>query len=311
MTEEELIRTNMLIHGHNPVVDLISVDKKLVDIAANLAMNEDYEKVQFRMEREKLKEALEKSKIFFQSNFNLHKISYANELIMKLKLNGRKIKSEEELIRLYNNIGRDINPFKLPVKLVNKPYYYGNVSLVTNISEDDEFLSNMKLFFKNIDLSNKTSSITSVCYVHEIVHTQLESLKGIVEDYYNSELLSIFLELVYSYMQGEELLSEVLKNRINLFLCDIDGVFKYALKIDMSEGKWENIIGCKYIVSTIKAFNLFNRYYYGSSNTKIYILNCIQDVFDGKYTLEDMLKLLDITYENSLDNEKVLKLIRR
>lgn len=106
MTEEELIRTNMLIHGHNPVVDLISVDKKLVDIAANLAMNEDYEKVQFRIEREKLKEALEKSKIFFQSNFNLHKISYANELIMKLKLNGRKIKSEEELIRLYNNIGR-------------------------------------------------------------------------------------------------------------------------------------------------------------------------------------------------------------
>ncbi len=311
MTEEELIRTNMLIHGHNPVVDLISVDKKLVDMAAILAMNEDYENVQFRIEREKLREALNKSRIFFQSYFNLHKVSYANDLILKIKLTGKKVRDEDELIKLYNNVGRDISPFKLPVKLVNKPYYYGNVALLTNLSEDEEFLKNMKLFFKNIDLSNKTSSITSVCYVHEIVHTQLESLKGSVEDYYNSELLSIFLELVYSYMQGEEVLSEVLKNRINLFLCDIDGVFKYVLKMDMREGKWENIIGCKYIVSTLKAFNLFFTFYYGSNNTKKYILNCIQDVFDGKYTLEDMLKKLDITYENSLDSEKVLRLIKR
>ena len=75
----------------------------------------------------------------------------------------------------------------------------------------------MKLFFKSIDLGHKTNEMTGVCYVHEIVHTEVESLKGIVREYYNSEVLSIFTELLYASSRSPELFKETLKNRINMF----------------------------------------------------------------------------------------------
>ena len=202
MTEEELIIANMLIHGHNPDVELLDLDEKLVDLAVMLATNEDYEKNEFEPTFIRPKLVLKESKVFLREKFILHRISYADEKIIKMKLHGRIIRSEHELLKLYNGVGTLVDPLELPVKFIDEPYFYGNVSLMSNLSDDPEFLKNMKIFFKSIELSNRTSEVSGVCYVHEVVHTQLESLKGIVRDYYNSEVLSIFMELLYAYEQG-------------------------------------------------------------------------------------------------------------
>ena len=311
MSEEEIIIANMLIHGHDTDVKLLQLSDKLVDLAVMLAKNEEYEKSQFEPTFIRPKLILKDSKVFLREKFILHKVSYADETMVKLKLHGRMVRSEKELLKLYNGVGTLVDPFELPVKLVNEPYYYGNVSLLTNLSDDPEFLKHMKLFFKSIELGHRTNDMTGVCYVHEIVHTQLESIKGIVRDYYNSELLSIFMELLYAHDKGIVLLREALKNRINMFLIEFNSLYNFINNGSCvsEDGLWHNVIACKYIVSTVKAFYLFNNYYMGDEVEKNNILWLIQKVFSGSLSLENMLEELGITYDNSLEECHVLSLI--
>ena len=311
MNDDILIRENSLIHGHDTNVEILKMEDKFLDLAVMLATNSDYDKRDFLVRSCRSRVVLKDSKMFLKEKLVLHKIAYTDERLLKLKLHGRLVKNEKDVINLYNKVGIMIDPFSLPVKFVLQPSYYGNLSLLANLSDDEMFLNNMKLFFKKIELSSNINQITSVCYTHEIIHTQLESLKGIVRDYYNSELLSIFFELLYSYEKDKDVYYETVKNRINMFLLEVDKLFKYIQESEVSEGKWDTVIGCKYIVSTLKAINLFNMYVDGNNNTKKYILSLIQNVFDGNYTLEEMLEKINVYYENSIDNDKVLKLIYR
>ena len=310
MSEEEVILANMLIHGHDTDIKLVELSDRLIDLAVMLAKDEEYEKSEFKPIVKQPKIILKESKVFLRNKFILHSIPYADETIIKLKLHGRVVRSEKELVKLYNGVGRLVDPFELPVKFVSEPYYYGNVSLCTNLSDDPEFLKHMKLFFKSIELGNKVNDMTGVCYVHEIVHTQLESVKGIVREYYNSELLSIFMELVYAYEKGVVLLRETLKNRINMFLTEFHSLYNFLYGSDITEdGLWHNVIACKYIVSTVKAFHLFSNYYLGDEIERNNILWEIQSVFSGKKKLEDILDILGITYQNSLDERHIKTLI--
>lgn len=312
MSEEEIIIANMLIHGHDTDIKLVELSDKLIDLAVMLAKDEEYEKSEFKATYKQPKLILRDSKVFLRNKFILHKVPYADEVMIKLKLHGRLVRSENELVKLYNGVGRLVDPFELPVRFVNEPYYYGNVSLCTNISDNPEFLKHMKIFFKSIELGHKTNDMTGVCYVHEIVHTQLESIKGIVKDYYNSELLSIFMELVYAYEKGVMLLRETLKNRINMFLTEFHSLYNFISSKDITEdGLWHNVIACKYIVSTVKAFHLFCNYYIGDDIEKNNILWEIQSVFSGRKSLEDVLDILGITYQNSLEQTHIQTLIEK
>lgn len=312
MSEEEIIIANMLIHGHDTDIKLVELSDKLIDLAVMLAKDEEYEKSEFKATYKQPKLILRDSKVFLRNKFILHKVPYADEVMIKLKLHGRLVRSENDLIKLYNGVGRLVDPFELPVRFVNEPYYYGNVSLCTNISDNPEFLKHMKIFFKSIELGHKTNDMTGVCYVHEIVHTQLESIKGIVKDYYNSELLSIFIELVYAYEKGVVLLRETLKNRINMFLTEFHSLYNFLNSKDITEdGLWHNVIACKYIVSTVKAFHLFCNYYIGDDIEKNNILWEIQSVFSGRKSLEDVLDILGITYQNSLEQTHIQTLIEK
>lgn len=309
MQEDELIKMNMLIHGHDYVTEVLKLDEKLIDLAVLFAMNDSYEDTGFKDTYVKPKRALSDARVFLKEKFILHKISYTDELMLKLRLNGRIVRDSQDLLKLYNKVGLNIKPFKLPVKFVSEPYYYGNTVLLTNISDDEDFLRGMNIFFKRIELGEKTNSFTSVCYVHEIIHTQIESLKGIVRDYYNSELLSIFLELVYSFEQGEILLRENIKIRIHLFLIEFNRLSKYYLNSKEYGDKWNVIVSGKYIVSTLKAFNLFSKYYLGSDLDKKYILELVQSVLDGNCCLEEILNVMDIMYDKVNENEAIIKLV--
>lgn len=312
MTEDEIIRANMLIHGHDTDVKILEMSEKLVDLAVMLATNEDYDKTDYQVTFVQPKIFLKESRIFLREKFVLHQVPYADEIMLKLKLHGRLIKSEKDLLSLYNNIGVNMDPFEIPVKFVREPYYYGNVSLLTNLSEDEMFLKNMKLFFKSIDLGHKTCSMSGVCYIHEIIHTQVESLKGIVREYYNGEVLSIFMELLYAEEKSPLLYREALKNRINMFLTEFSSLFNYLNNDNVEvDGKWYTIIACKYIVSTLKAFNLYDKYISEDELGKSNILWMLQKVISGISTLEDVLSELNVTYENSLEPTHVANLIYR
>ena len=311
MTEDDIIRMNMIIHGHDTDVQLLDLNEKLVDLAVMLATTEDYENTGFDAVSIRPRLVLKESKVFLRERFVLHKVPYADEAMLKLRLHGRIVREEKDLLRLYNKVGIKVDPFEIPIRYVKEPYYYGNVSLLTNLSDDEEFLKNMKLFFKSIDLGHRTNEMTGVCYVHEIVHTQVESLKGIVREYYNSEVLSIFMELLYANSRSPELFKETLKNRINMFLTEFDSLYNYLNNHNNSFDKWHNIVSCKYIVSTLKAFKMYDMYVRENEFGKSNILWLVQKVFSGIKSLEDILDELGITYENSLEAEHIANLIYR
>jgi hypothetical protein len=79
----------------------------------------------------------------------------------------------------------------------------------------------------------------------------------------------------------------------------------------MVDGKWYNVIACKYIVSTLKAFNLYSKYVREDEIGKSNILYLVQKVISGVNSLEEMLEELDITYDNSLEPGHVATLIYR
>ena len=143
--------------------------------------------------------------------------------------------------------------------------------------------------------------------VHEITHTQVLEHKGIIEDYFNGEVLPIFLELLKVYESGNQNLMDLYDS--NRFECLVD----YFNCLDDSvifPGDYteDTLYKCSmYAESIVKAYSLFIEYVKGSSLAKKYILNGIQDIFDGNLKLEEFLSCFGITFESCFNDQKLLK----
>lgn len=71
------------------------------------------------------------------------------------------------------------------------------------------------------------------------------------------------------------------------------------------------LLDSQYLISDLKAYNLFIKFYYGNETLKEEIISDIQSVFDGYMTVEDLLDKYNITLANSIDNKKLLKYFNR
>ena len=125
-------------------------------------------------------------------------------------------------------------------------------------------------------------------YLHEITHTQLVVGKNIEEDV-NEELLPMFIELIYGYINDTDQLLYKLK-RLAIY---IDGYMFTTSEDVRCDTK-------KYITSTLKAINLYHLCM-NKLNMDREILSDISKVFNYNTTLE---KVLD-KYDISLDSSKV------
>lgn len=148
---DEIIKAYMLIHGHDNNLKLLNLDDNLISFVVKLA------DIDFSKGNKSLKmllserKAISDAKNFMEHYFKLHKVLYANDSDLK-KLNGRLIMSIDGLLRLYNKMGKLVNPFDIPVKFVDKDAFYGNLILQTSLSDDEYFLQRMKLFLKKLNL---------------------------------------------------------------------------------------------------------------------------------------------------------------
>ena len=80
-------------------------------------------------------------------------------------------------------------------------------------------------------------------------------------------------------------------------------------KIEMDR---ENLLdSCKYLISGLKAYNLFITFYFANEELQNDILDDIQAIFDGYQTLEELLTKYNITYENSQEPKRLLKYFNR
>lgn len=142
----------------------------------------------------------------------------------------------------------------------------------------------------NISLAKPFSMYSHVSYAHEIMHSQVDSVKGAVKNYHNLEVLSIFLEKLRALSLNTEVFREVEKRRLFFLGCSLRNFYTEYDNLDYV-----------YYVSTLLAESLFDLYMNSCDEGRSIIMTYIDMIIAGELTLEEMLDNLGITLDNSLN----------
>lgn len=283
--DEEIVRRNLKAKP-----DIINPTDKLLNTLKS------YEK--FRVAQKnygvhsmKIEDAICDAQNFLHYYYRLHKV---NTLCIYKLLNHQ----------IY--FGRKIYPLKLPINLIkSNDIFFGSV---TEIFPKD----NDPIIFYEVNLNKQSTEQTSSSYVHEITHTQVDSLKGSLEEYYNVEVLSIFNELFHaSILDKDEKILRLNDSRriyeMSITAQELRKNFDGKNNMDRNE----LLDCCKYLISDLKAYDLFVTFYNANNSVKDEILDDVQSVFDGIITVEELLAKYDVTLDSIEDSPKMLKYFKR
>lgn len=282
--DEEIIK-----RGLKPNPEILIPDKPLLETLKELEQLPIAKKI-YDIHPMTLEDALHDAKEFLNYYYELNHITYL---------------CEKKLLCFKIYYPKNIDPYKLPINLVDKEdVFSGSVTeIITKKSH---------ILFREINLSNKITEQTSSSYIHEITHTQLDNLKGSIVNYYNLEILSIFNELFHASILDQD--ERILRLNDSRRICEmsISAQELDDYKNNKSQMTKDELLDCcKYLISDLKAYNLFITFYYGSTKLKNEILDDIQCIFDGYMTVEELLIKYDITLESSQNKKKLLKYFTR
>lgn len=248
---------------------------------------------------------------FMRRHFRLHKIPYKRVLSRLDAFLLSKIEYPRVSVGLCNALCLNIDPFLLPVNF--KGTGEGENLLIANgaILDCEEFYKNAKIYYQGIVLGENVNELTESSYVHEITHTQLTAVKGINGEYYNEEVLPIFLEMVNVYETGSDYLwqaEDVIRIAELLYHTSI---LYNSLKGNIEVKPDDLLENSLYTTSILKAYSLFIEYINGTPALKKYIFQCIQNIFDSKMPLPELLDEFEIGFESTLKDKKLMKYLTR
>lgn len=244
-----------------------------------------------RINYEVAPQTLEQAKKILEKHVKLHDIPFCSkETLEEFCYDKIPLEELEKFVKKLNKHVSYISPYDLPVEFTNDYITSGlNVDYLP-VNYDEE-----TYYFSRITMPYLNAPIALPVYNHEITHSQItgKSLTNIQ----NIEVIPIFLELITAleidsttktYYAEQKFRKVYFRNSlVNLAL------FQHIL-----EDEW--LMKATYhTMSEIKANHLFWLYINSNDTQKQYIFSLIQKTLDEKITVEDMLKELDITYENS------------
>ena len=183
-----------------------------------------------------------------------------------------------------------VSPFDLRVETEKEFIPLGQV-----ISDD----KGKTTYFKRITLDrNLGTNIVSI-YAHELVHTQVEKNNHIVLDnFFDREFLSIFIELVIGDFCNDIYEHNAFEERLEILKKEFE-IYRNNRKDDVARS---------YLVSSFKAFHLYNIYLNSSTEIKKEILANVERVFKEEINIGIFLNKYEINYDNS---KKVKYLIHK
>ena len=281
----------IIARGCEPAKEIIIPDDDLMELINYLAKLPIFQK-KWQVHRMRLKDILYDGRTFIDEHFKLHKIPHIN--VIEVPLINRDIVTI-----------RNIHPYKLPLQYVEEVSQGGYVQ---EIFPPDR----SRVLFKSLAIGEEITELSSSSYVHEITHTQLNSIKGSIKDYFNQEVFSIFLEFIHA--------SEISKDDDIIRIEEANRIYELSeiakQQIEYASGRLdlpreEQIENSKYIQSDLIAFKLFSIYYFSHYTIQREMLKKVQDVFDGKMTVEEYLAYYDISFENSQNKSDIQKYLYR
>ena len=167
--------------------------------------------------------------------------------------------------------------------------------LYRNVLDENKKLKDIDIIYEYMFINKYYCLCAKSSYLHEITHTQFIEYKN-VEKIINTEILPIFIEILY----GDKKNINELLYKIKFLTLYIDAYY------EDENTKKDKLEAYKYIISTLKAIELFNLY---KSNNNIGrdIISDISKVFDYDITLEEVLKKYEITSGDKPDFKTLIK----
>lgn len=283
--------------------DLIlpEIDKSHIDLKDELMHIYDEEAELLDMVKRKV--ALRQCRVILSKLVKMHKVFQLDkkgfyEFLHGIDLNENTL-TFDELLSIYdkiNGFSSYVNPYDIKVGYVKSNNLIEGELLSSVYDTVVDGGIKTVVSFDRINLCG-TSTVVSPCvYGHELIHSQLQSNRGIVKRYENVECLSYFIELVIALeLSDDEEILRIMEKFVKAELIRlIEGLEK------MTEIKDDLYDTGKYLISTIKALKLFILYYKGSPFMRLDMLSRVQKIIDGDMYLEELLDYYGV-------NEKVDK----
>lgn len=242
--------------------------------------------------------AKSQAEYFMKKNFKLHKIYFSDEKAYSDFFHKNKHLEKNTFIEEYNKFGSFIEPFSLPISLIDEDFWFGYLLELGINQPIEEFFTNTKTIFSRMLISRIMTCFTPSIIIHEITHGQLNSIKGAMKSYYNYEVLPIFINMLY-HLENDSLKSnfEVEKVvRYKEISTEIIGLLKNQQEKYLNESL--QFIYTMHIESVLKALQLLDVYINSNKSTQCDIKDFIQNIFDGKNYLEELLDNYNINLED-------------
>ena len=307
-TQEQLLALKLNILGYKKELkptENLSFYNQVESIIKNLKVPEA-----FNLPTITLEEVQTGAKTFYDEYFTLHNIPFLS--INKLSENRENIMHSETgaiSAQKYNSLMEMIDPFTLPITLVKGNSMIGEIQKPLVLCPEPGFKENIQTPFSTIELGDNLTALSTATYIHEISHSQTESIPGYAESYHLKEVISIFLEKLAILEQDSTgtllrmseqarfaYCNEVLQRLKNAPLLRKIGSYTSAQALEDS----------MYIKSTLLATKLFDNYQKARKpKEKQKILSGIQSVFDGQQTIEELLLKQGITIAQAKDTNLI------
>ena len=165
-----------------------------------------------------------------------------------------------------------------------------------------------RIGFTKVYMLDDITRLTYAHLGHELVHTQIEKNPNLLENAYDKEVLSIFIEMVISRSVGKDELNDIIRYRFkNVSECITD-----LSKISKCEYTTDQLFQYRcYLASSLKALHLYDIYKHSSTDRRLEILGLVEDVFRDKITVERFLELMKVTYKNSKDVDMIKHYVKK
>ncbi len=320
LNPEQRINAYMTFYGFDSFVKK-QLEQKDVQAVINIAELDMPDYAFAELPYIKMKELLERGKAFCSSKLLFHNVGLLTDERLYKTMKKAKVDDLDGIARVYNNAAISVSPFKMPPIFKKENLSDGSLRAKMFYLEDYkemvELLSKINIYYAEIKIPMVYTDLGAAGYVHELTHTQIKHQRGIVDNYYDDEVLSIFMELLYAY-EHNKLYIPVLMSRIRCLCGAFTKMYLYQTgaleELAKEKSDYDDIdylSGGKYVFSILKAFKLLDVYLNGNYSIKKDILIRIQSVFDGVKRLGETLESLDVNYESSLDSNVTKRLLTK
>lgn len=291
------------LETYNLEIDLSDKTCELIDILINFYAQNISELIPMRDSIETTIENIDKGSKYLKDNFSINNINYFKnsddfkEFEEKIKkIHGDGDFSNLRRYLLYRNSVSKVSPFSVKTSVVPKEKIEAYTKFVFPYINSNYILDP---FVDRIYINSENSNTADFSIIHEIAHTQLESKKNAYHNLFNMETISMILELIYAY--------DYCSDR-KLFGAQVGAVGDF---INFSEYMKDNsLINKIYFYSKYCSLELFAIYKTNPPVEKGKMKSYIQDIFDGKMSVEDLLEQYNICF-NSPDKDVILRSLKK